>query len=245
MSPLKMQLANVVNRIGPHGKRAMTLVSGASAAQLVPLAIAPILTRLYSPDEYGVLAIFMSIVAVLTAVAAGRYTVAIMLPDGDGDAVQVTGLAQVLAALVSVLLLLLVPVTQGLLGGLGMIYKLGGWLYLVPVAVLLGSVFESLGYFSLRKDKVTQIARANVLKAAISGGTQISLGLLGAGLPGLLGGVLIGLATGNVRLIRIYLDGLRAYRLNWPQMKTMAAKYSNFPKYDRWANLANTLPYKT
>jgi O-antigen/teichoic acid export membrane protein len=240
---LKTPLAKLGNRLGPHGRRAMTLVGGTSTAQLIPLAIAPLLTRLYTPADYGILAIFGSIVAVLTAVAAGRYTVAIMLPDNDRDAVQVTGLALFLAALVSALLLLLVPVALWLMGGVSMIHDLDGWLYLVPVAVFLGSMFESLGYFSLRKDKVSQIAQANVLKTAISGGTQVSLGFLGVGLPGLLGGFLLGLATGNFRLIRIYADSLHAYRLHWPQMKSMAAKYSNFPRYDLWGNLANILSY--
>ena len=243
MISLRALSAKLSNRLGPHGKRALTLVSGTSAAQLIPLAIAPILTRLYSPEDYGILAIFGSIVAVLTAVAAGRYTVAVMLPDNDRDAVQVTGLALFLAAVVSALLLLLVPVTLGFLGGLGMIHDLGNWLYFVPVAVFLGSMFESLGYFSLRKDKVSQIAKANVLKTAISGGTQVSLGFLGAGPAGLLGGFLLGLVTGNFRLIRIFVDSLRAFRLRWLQMKSMAAKYSNFPKYDLWGNLANVVGY--
>ena len=243
MIALQTPLAKLRKRLGPHGKRAMTLVGGASAAQLIPLAIAPILTRLYTPNDYGILAIFGSIAAILTAVAAGRYTVAIMLPDNDRDAVQVTGLALFLAALVSALLLLLVPVALWSMGGVSMVHDLGGWLYLVPVAVFLGSMFESLGYFGLRKDKVSQIAKANVLKTAIGGGTQVSLGFLGVGLPGLLGGLFLGLATGNYRLIRIYADSLHAYRLHWPQMRSMAAKYSNFPKYDLWGNLANTLSY--
>ena len=243
MISLRALSAKISNRIGPHGKRALTLVSGTSAAQFIPLAIAPVLTRLYSPEDYGILAVFGSIVAILTAVAAGRYTVAIMLPDNDRDAVQVTGLALFLAAVVSALLLLLVPVTLRFLGGLGMIHDLGNWLYFVPVAVFLGSMLESLGYFSLRKDKVSQIAKANVLKTAISGGTQVSLGFLGAGPAGLLGGFLLGLVTGNFRLIRIYMDSLRAFRLRWLQMKSMAAKYSNFPKYDLWGNLANVVGY--
>lgn len=233
----------LANRLGPHGKRAMTLVGGTSAAQLIPLAIAPFLTRLYSPEEYGVLAIFGSISAILAAVAAGRYTVAIMLPESDRDAVQVTGLALFIAASVSALLLVLTPVALSLIGGVNMIQKLGAWLYLVPVAVFLGSMFESLGYFSLRKDKVSQIARANVMKTAISGGSQVSLGLLGVGLPGLMWGGLLGLASGNIRLIRIYMDGLRAHPLHWPQIKAMAQRYSNFPKYDLWGNLANSLAY--
>jgi len=240
---LRVLSAKFGKRLGPHGKRAITLITGASTTQLITLAIAPILTRLYSPSDYGILAIFGAIAAILTAVAAGRYTVAIMLPANDHDAVQVTGLALFLAAFVSVFLFLLVPFAIWLLDGVSMIHSLGGWLYLVPVAVFLGSTFESLGYFSLRKDKVGQLAGARVLKSAISGGTQVSLGFIGTGVSGLLGGALLGLATGNTRLIRIYAHSLRAYPVEWPRMKSMAARYSNFPKYELWASLANTLAF--
>jgi O-antigen/teichoic acid export membrane protein len=229
--------------LGPHGRRAMILVGGASAAQLIPLAIAPVLTRLYSPEEYGILAILGSISAILTAVAAGRYTMAILLPDNDRDAVQITGLALFLAASVSALLLILVPIAHWALDGVGVVHRLGGWIYLIPVSVFLSSMFESLGYFGLRKDKVGEMARANVLRTTVSGGTQVSLGLLGVGLPGLLGGYLIGLASGNARLIRIYANSLRTYRLRWSRMRSMAGTYSNFPKFDLWANLANSLSY--
>ena len=230
-------------RLGPQGKRAMTLAGGASAAQLIPLAIAPILTRLYSPENYGVFAIFGSVAAVLTAVVAGRYTVAIMLPDNDRDAVQVAGIALSLAAVVSLVLLVLIPIILWLMGGVTIVRTLGLWLYIVPVAAFLASMFESLSYFGLRKDKVGQIAQTNVLKTAISGGSQISLGLLGAGPAGLLGGFLLGLASGNLRLIRVFRESLKAHHLSWSRMKLMAATYSNFPKYDIWGSLANSLAY--
>lgn len=243
MSLLRKVSGLIRNRLGPHAQRAFTLVSGASAAQLVPLAIAPILTRLYSPSDFGVLAIFASVTAILTAVAAGRYTVAIMLPDRDRDAVQVTGLALLIAAAVSLLLLALAPVALAFFGRLGIIHDLGGWLYLVPAAVFMGSMSESLSYFSLRRDKVGVISRAKVLRTTTSGGAQILLGVLGAGVLGLLGGSLIGLATGNLRLIQIFLDAVRTSPVRWCQVKEVAAKYSNFPKFDLWGSLANTLGY--
>ncbi len=36
-------------------------MTGTTIAQAIPVAISPILTRLYSPDDFGVLALFMSI----------------------------------------------------------------------------------------------------------------------------------------------------------------------------------------
>jgi O-antigen/teichoic acid export membrane protein len=229
--------------IGPHGRRAMTLVGGASAAQLIPVAIAPFLTRLYEPADFGLLAAFASITAVFVAVAAGRYSVAIMLPDNDRDAVQVTGLALVVTAGTTALLLLAAFATLAFGGDLGIASDLGYWLCLIPVTVFASAAFEALSHFALRKDRIGDLARANVVKAAATGGAQLSLGCAGAGLGGLIGGSLVGLATGNGRLTRIYRGELRRTPLSMVDMRRVAARYSHFPKFDVWSNLANILSY--
>ena len=46
-----------------------TLVSGSALAQLVGLACAPILTRLYTPEDFGLLGIFMAVSAVAATIA--------------------------------------------------------------------------------------------------------------------------------------------------------------------------------
>lgn len=221
----------------------MTLVSGASAAQLIPIAIAPVLTRLYEPADFGVLAAFASITAVFVAVAAGRYSVAIMLPDNDRDAVQVTGLALVVTAGTTALLLLAASAALAFGDDLGIVSDLGYWLYLIPVTVFASAAFEALSHFALRKDRIGDLARANVVKAAATGGAQLSLGWAGAGFGGLIGGSLVGLATGNGSLTRIYRGELRRTPLSMVGMRRVAAQYSHFPKFDLWSNLANILSY--
>src|SRR5690625_1179760 len=66
---------------------------GAAAAQLITVAFAPIITRLYGPEAFGVLALFTSLVAILTPVTSLAYVHAIALPSDDEDAIALLGLS--------------------------------------------------------------------------------------------------------------------------------------------------------
>ena len=67
-------------------KNIFILFTGSTLAQLIPIAIAPILTRLYSPEEFGLLAIFISLAAIFSPIASLRYELSILLPKSNSDA---------------------------------------------------------------------------------------------------------------------------------------------------------------
>ncbi len=61
-------------------------MTGTGIAQAIPIAIIPILTRMFSPEDFGLLALYAACVSILGVVATGRYEIAIMLPKDDEDA---------------------------------------------------------------------------------------------------------------------------------------------------------------
>ena len=67
----------------------LTLMTGTIIAQAIPIAISPILTRIYRPEDFGLYAIFVAIITILGSVASGRYELAIMLPKKDEDAINI------------------------------------------------------------------------------------------------------------------------------------------------------------
>ncbi|MDP4274087.1 MAG: hypothetical protein Q8907_07400, partial [Bacteroidota bacterium] len=64
----------------------ITLFSGNVVAQIIPLLAYPVLTRLYQPSDFGTLALFTSIVGILSVMATGRYELSVILPKRDEDA---------------------------------------------------------------------------------------------------------------------------------------------------------------
>jgi len=61
-------------------KNVLTLMAGTTIAQAIPIAISPILTRLYTPEEFGLFALFLAIVSIFGVVATMRYEMAIVQP---------------------------------------------------------------------------------------------------------------------------------------------------------------------
>ncbi|MDN5539770.1 MAG: oligosaccharide flippase family protein, partial [Comamonas sp.] len=86
----------------------LTLLTGTAFAQAIPLIISPVLTRLYSPDEFGAYALYTAIVSVLVVVATGQYENAVLLPKKELHAFSLVALAGMLTAGFSVFVLVVV-----------------------------------------------------------------------------------------------------------------------------------------
>ena len=95
---------------GSFAAHVLTLMTGATIAQAIPIAIAPILTRLYTPSDFGVFALFSSLVSLAAIIATGRYELAIMLPEDDQDAINLMALSVGISLLVSSICLVVVAI---------------------------------------------------------------------------------------------------------------------------------------
>ena len=78
----------MLNRLLPRSefvRNVLTLITGTTIAQAIPIAIGPILTRIYTPEEFGLYGIFIAIVSIVSVVATARYELAIIQPKLDKD----------------------------------------------------------------------------------------------------------------------------------------------------------------
>ena len=66
---------------GSFFKGVVTLLSGTIISRIVAIIGIPVLARIYTPAEFGVLALFTTISALVTSVACGRYEMAVVLPE--------------------------------------------------------------------------------------------------------------------------------------------------------------------
>ena len=62
------------------------LVGGTAGAQLLTILAAPALTRQYGPEDFGLLAVYASLLALIGVISSLRYELAIPLPVGDAEA---------------------------------------------------------------------------------------------------------------------------------------------------------------
>lgn len=168
-------------------KNVATLMTGNFVVLMIPLIISPILSRLYSPHDFGVLALFMGVVTILSVILGGRYEFAVMLPEKEEDAVNVFALSFLINVSISSLILFITILFHGLIAK-SFDDSLSDWLYAVPAAAFLINLFNSLQIFNNRKKEYKNIAKSSGIRAVFLAIVQISLGIVKSGVAGLISG---------------------------------------------------------
>lgn len=211
-------------------------MGGTVFGQFVAIAASPILSRIYTPSDFGLFGIVSAIAMVLGTVMAWRYELAIPLPRSDEDArvlfVLGTGLTAATAIVSSASLLLLMPALEAT----PIPPQLLPWLHWVPpiAAVLCG--YRLLNQWALRQRRYMATARRNVIAAATTVGIQLLVGWRVAGPLGLVAGLGGGQAVGAASL----LPGSRVFGLsNVSDIRRLARRYVRFPLLLAPAGLMN------
>ena len=84
-------------------KHVLTLISGTSVAQFIPIAISPILTRIYTPEDFSVLGIYISIAIILSEITTGKFELAVMNADNEEDKTNIISLTIVVIGVTALL----------------------------------------------------------------------------------------------------------------------------------------------
>lgn len=221
----------------------LKLVTGTTFAQILVIVASPVLTRLFSPEAFGLLAIFTSITKVLGVVSCLRYEFAIMLPDEERDAVNLlalcTGIVTGISLLALPFFILLEPAIVSVLNAPG----LSGHLWLVAPFVFVSGLFLALNYWNSRTRHYGRLSVARVVSSVAITGGQLAAGAAGIATGGALIGASAlgqGVATG-VLGAQILRDDRRLFSslFSPARMKAMAVRYKRFPLYDSWSGLLN------
>ena len=229
-----------------YARNVITLMTGTGLAQAIPIAISPILTRLYGPEEFGVLGLYMAVVSIVVVLVTGRYELAILLPRQDRDAMNVMAVSVLLSGVISAVLWVLVavfnrPIAE-LLGAPG----LARWLYWVPASTMLMGIYQSLNYWSNRKSQYKRLAISRTVQSGSASLAQLGSGFAGAGNMGLVGGQITGQLLSTTVLARLIWreDSRLVQAIEKRRMVVLAKKYINFPKYAILAHGFNTASWQ-
>lgn len=158
-----------------------TLVSGSALAQLIGLACAPILTRLYTPEDFGLLGVFMAVSAVAATVATLRYDMALVLPKEDASAwclLRLAGSWTIVSGLV--VLFVLYPFRHSLADRVGA-PELARYFIWLPLLVLTSGWLSLATHWAIRKKRYRAMSTTAVSTSVLGNGYKISGGLMGFG----------------------------------------------------------------
>ena len=238
-------MRQAVTRLMPAGSFARNvgvLTGGTAFAQGLTVLALPLLTRLYTPEDFALLAVYVAVIGIITVVSCLRYNIAIPLPEDDADGMALLAVALIAATGLSVLLtlpVLLAPAgTAALLGQPG----LAPYLWMIPLGVFLASAYNALQYWASRTKRFGLVTRTRMMRAVGGIGAQTAIGAAAPSPFGLIfghmlyGGLgVLGLARNLWRQDRPVLHGLRMARLT-----AQASVYRRFPLWSVPEALFNT-----
>ncbi|EON19589.1 O-antigen translocase [Cupriavidus sp. GA3-3] len=219
------------------GRSVGLLVGGQATAQILTLAAAPILTRLYAPQDFGAAAVFTALLAFFGVVACLRYDLSIALPANDRDAENLV-----------VLCLLCVASTTALCGlgvlwfGDALILALN-WsidtnvLWLLPFGVASAGLYTVIERWMVRMQYFGQLAQTRLLRSLI--GNLVQLGGHGLGVLALMGGTVIGNGTGGLFFLIREVRRRQGRNIRLVRIIALARRYKDFPLYSTWTAVFN------
>lgn len=215
------------------------LSSATVLAQAIPFFISPILTRLYSPESFGLFGSITAIIGITTVVATFRYELAILMPHDDRDAAYLLYVALCAAILVSIFTSIILIYMPSLLG----LTTSNIYIRLViPFGVVLSSAVITLNYLANRFKQYEQMSFAKILNSVNVAWSQLLIGATSITITkfGLVLGQLIGQTLGLLYLT----FALRKFTfpvINIAEMHGVAWKYKHMPIYVLPGQLMNTI----
>lgn len=218
------------------------LTSGTVLGQGVLALSLPVLTRIYSPEDFNLLAVYTSALGLITVISCLRFNIAVPLPEDDRVAMNLLvlalGSAAVFALLAGLPALLAPEQAAALLGQPAMVPHL----WLIPVGVLFASSYDALQYWASRKRRFALVSQTRVTRAVAGAGTQIGIGSFAATPFGLILGQVVYSGVGVFGLLRSLLrhDADAIAGISRSSLARTASEYRKFPLFSVPEALFNT-----
>lgn len=214
------------------------LVGGTAGAQLITIAATPLLTRLYTPNDFGVLAVYMAVLALFMVIASLRYELAVPLPESDDDAIHIVVLCLFITLLMTVLSLIVVWIWGEKWVDILNVPNLIAYLWLLPVGVFLSGIYQTFNYWVIRTKQFPVLARTKIWQKVAA----VSIQICGYkfSIISLIVGQIVGQGAGILSLSRTAISHKSFFNWAWADLYKQAKRYKQFPLYSSWSGFANS-----
>ncbi len=219
------------------------LASSTAFGQAIIVLVTPILTRLYQPDDFGIMAAYASVLSILSVIAAFRYDFVVPLPEEDTEAVNVIAVAFFSLLIMTGLTTLGIIMLGHQIGAWLQTPRLASFLWLLPVGLLAVGAYQNLNFWAIRKQQFNTLAKTRVSQNIGRALTQTAAGLLKVGPAGLIVGYILGLSGGIGTLAKLLWQDVRHLlpSITPNMMRQVARRYRRFPLINSWASIISSL----
>lgn len=231
-----------LNAQGGFLKAVSVLVSGTVFAQGVVVLSLPILTRLYSPSEFSIFAVYTSLLGILTVVSCLRFEIAIPISQDDKEAVALVFLALISNTVISILISFVIWFFSTEILLFFNKEAFAKLIWLIPIGTFVSGVYIAFQYWATRKRKFTVIAKTRMVQSVSGVSIQVVMGMAGFSVIGLILGQIVKVSAGLYQLVVGFWQDANKYlkEIKFEYLKITFRKYDQFPKYSTLEALANS-----
>jgi O-antigen/teichoic acid export membrane protein len=227
----------------PLYKGVLVLGSGTAVAQLIGIVAMPIITRLYTPSDMGVLAVYSSILGIVGIGATLKYEFAYSLPQKDEDAANLFGLCLILLFITTAGFAIILFFGGGLLIDTFNMDIIEQYLWFLLAGFFGMGLYTILNYWAIRQRDYNRITYTKITQGAGGVVCKILLGFLSFGPMGLIIAYIVSQIAGIGTLANAMWSGerenLKAISLSG--MMSAAKTYKSFPVFNFPASILNTI----
>jgi O-antigen/teichoic acid export membrane protein len=222
----------------------VSLLAGATAgAYGLNLAVAPLLTRIYTTSAFGHVQIYTSLMAFIIVFVALRYELSVVLPEDDDVAANLVAVSFTAILLTTAMLATAVFLALRYHLLWRRAAELGGYLWLLPVGAFGVGVYQLLNTWGLRHQAYKDVALSKFSQIGAQAAVQVGVGFATHGsIGGLIIGDACGRVSGSMRIAKVTFkrDWQRLRRVRTQTMWHAAKRYRNFPLVLAGSGLINS-----
>lgn len=238
-SLIRRSITGLVGK-GPFAKGVSILAGGTLFSQLLGVLLLPVITRLYSPEDFSSFAAFASLVSFLSVIACWRLEIAIAVPRDNSQAQDLLAASLLASALTGTLLMIAFLCSRSALTTFFGHDAAAMFWWAVPAGVTLTGGYTALQLWASRQKNYGLVAKSRVMQSLSGGSVQVAAGGLGLGFSGLMAGQLINAAAGCLGLARgATAIATIARPSNWRRIVRTSVLFGRFPIYSVPESLAN------
>tara|TARA_S200000501_G_scaffold332392_1_gene335082 strand:- start:236 stop:1489 length:1254 start_codon:yes stop_codon:yes gene_type:complete len=201
------------------------LATGNILSQFITLIFAPVLSRFYGPEAYGVVAIYITITSILDVFTTFRYELAILIPEKDKEAISLIWLSFIITTAISFLSFLILVLFKDKVTNIFDAESLGSLIWFIPISLFVNGLSKPLVNFLIREQKFNKLSNL-IIKQRIVG--QITrLILISKGSLGLIIGQAFDQITSTIYILNSY-KRIFNFKLNRKIIINQIINYKDF-----------------
>ena len=224
---------------GSFFKNVTTLAAGTTVAQVITILASPVLSRLFTPEDFALFAAFTSIAGLFAIVATGKYELAIILPDEDRDAAQILFAVILLVGIISIFSPVVLIVLSKFSPACNLILSNNLLVYFI-VFVFCSANLEALRYYFVRIKQFKAISYRTILGSLIT----VFLNVIGGYFLNIPAMFVISTTIAQVLCLVLFVyfikNNIKFSWFNIKAIKICLFKYRKFPLFTMPGQLLNS-----